>query len=419
VFGALAGVLVATGMRDPTAVTDTLFALAHPEMGGARIPKGRRDLSAQWFDLRRRYTTPALALATGAGAATTVAAPPPSAPVHPPAGPAPAPAPVPAASSQAEKQRKAAIEAAVKQATTGGDASVRADMEATVLAAGKTLAEWFSGLVPDAKFLGKSIAASGGAISGVHQELYERLQMAEQALLNLHPGRTAAQLGADLGLNGISGVRIPKKATGGTLPSNHCFGLAVDINASTNPFVGNEKPTLKKHATDAQKAQYQADLQQRSPRVVERAMLLLHQEKFDVENITVPRGPGTETGRLWEIHHRASETFAEYLRLADDLDGKRFADLVAELHKSGKDDRPLEWWRQRVADDRRNIRHWDFEHHTSPQTGGYMDLPKELVEALVRAGLLWGGSYGGAKDIMHFDWRGGTIRNRVKATAAK
>jgi hypothetical protein len=41
-----------------------------------------------------------------------------------------------------------------------------------------------------------------------------------------------------------------------------------------------------------------------------------------------------------------------------------------------------------------------------------MDLAKELVVALMNAGLLWGGEYPGAKDMMHFDWRGGTIKDR-------
>jgi hypothetical protein len=41
-----------------------------------------------------------------------------------------------------------------------------------------------------------------------------------------------------------------------------------------------------------------------------------------------------------------------------------------------------------------------------------MDLPRELVVALVGAGLKWGGQYRGAKDIMHFDLRDGPIKHR-------
>jgi hypothetical protein len=38
-----------------------------------------------------------------------------------------------------------------------------------------------------------------------------------------------------------------------------------------------------------------------------------------------------------------------------------------------------------------------------------MNLPKELVQAMVGAGLLWGGQYYGAKDLIHFDFRRGSI----------
>ena len=41
-----------------------------------------------------------------------------------------------------------------------------------------------------------------------------------------------------------------------------------------------------------------------------------------------------------------------------------------------------------------------------------MDLPRELVVALVEAGLLWGGQYRIAKDIMHFDLREGRFSTR-------
>ena len=34
---------------------------------------------------------------------------------------------------------------------------------------------------------------------------------------------------------------------------------------------------------------------------------------------------------------------------------------------------------------------------------GFLDLDKDLVEALKKAGLGWGGDYTGAKDFMHFE----------------
>ena len=34
---------------------------------------------------------------------------------------------------------------------------------------------------------------------------------------------------------------------------------------------------------------------------------------------------------------------------------------------------------------------------------GFLDLDKDMVEALKAAGLGWGGDYAGAKDFMHFE----------------
>ena len=43
---------------------------------------------------------------------------------------------------------------------------------------------------------------------------------------------------------------------------------------------------------------------------------------------------------------------------------------------------------------------------------GFTDLTTELVSPLTgAAGLTWGGQYNTGKDLMHFDWRRGTIRN--------
>ncbi|NJL87172.1 MAG: M15 family metallopeptidase [Leptolyngbyaceae cyanobacterium SM1_1_3] len=34
---------------------------------------------------------------------------------------------------------------------------------------------------------------------------------------------------------------------------------------------------------------------------------------------------------------------------------------------------------------------------------GFLNLPKDLVEAMTGAGLEWGGDWKGAKDFMHFE----------------
>jgi hypothetical protein len=337
---------------------------------------------------------------------STAAAPPPP-PPKPKPKPTPAPTPKPATTSASTKsamsdaERAKFIAMAVTQAKTAGDSADRAAIASTLRANGTDVDTWFADFVPDATFLGQHIRKSGGDVPGVHRKLLEALQRAERALLAKHPDRTAAQLGKDLGIYDIAGLRPPKKATGGTLPSFHCFGLAVDINHDTNPFVGNLKPNKKK-------PKYDEFMQNRSPRIIERAMWLLHGEKFNVETAL----KASDAGKVWDIHHRASDTLAEYLRLADDVNGQRVQSLAAESLSRG-DSRSLEEWRTRITEDRAVIKYWDFPAHKHPELTGYMDLPRELVVALAGAGLLWGGQYKTAKDMMHFDLREGPITQRI------
>jgi len=283
---------------------------------------------------------------------------------------------------------------ALAQATTAGTKADRDAIASTLIANGTSPAKWFGQVVSDASFLGRRIRASGGSAPGVHRTFLEALRQAERVLLEKHPGRTLEQLGRDFGIYDIAGIRPPMKATGGTLPSYHCFGLAVDINHDTNPFVGNMKPK----AGSSKFKEYTAN---RSPAIIGRAMWLLHGERFNVEK---PETIAEEAGRAWDQHHRASQALATYLRLADELEGERLRALVSAARGRG-DVNDLAWWKTRVKTDRAVIKHWDFQHHPRPHQLGYLDLPREVVVALVEAGLTWGGQYRTAKDIMHFDLR--------------
>jgi hypothetical protein len=418
---AAASALSASGLGTENELTDALFALVHPERGGQHIGAEHPELARDWRTLRHEYARPALGASHAATQVPTSAAPPTAEAV--PAVDAATIKPAKAATGakhMTDDEKQKALANALKQVTTVGSAPVRATIADMLRYNGVADEDtWWSGMVFNATFLDIPIQPSGGSVPGVHSELHERLVKAENKLLARFPGLTKAQIASKMKIYEVSGVRPPKNATGRNSPSHHCFGLAIDINHPTNPFLGNDKPKKPKPQHNRpvppeEVAKYDATMQNRSPRIVERAMLLLRGEKFNVEAaIAVPRGPGSEAGRLWEIHHRASETLAEYLRLADDLNGETLKDLV-DARRHGGDDRDLNYWRQRIAEDRANIKHWDFEHHKAPETGGYMDLKKELVEALVDEGqLLWGGSYVGAKDMMHFDWRRGTIKRNL------
>jgi D-alanyl-D-alanine carboxypeptidase len=312
-----------------------------------------------------------------------------------------------------DAERVKLIDAALKQATTAGKEEDRRAIAATLRDNHADPATWFAGIVPDATFLGRQIRASDGEVPGVHRALFDALKRAERTLLDNHPGRTAEQLGNDLGIRDIGGLRPPKKATGRTgreQPSLHCFGLAIDINSDTNPFVGlkmpNRKTYKKKFKKDMTDEQYKEFMANRSPRIIGRAMRLLHGERFNVESdFKTASGKlvsESGAGAAWDIHHRASETLAEYLRLADDVESQRVQKLVADARSHGEPE-SLAWWKNRITTDRSVLKHWDFPRHPDPWKRGYMDLPRELVVALVEAGLRWGGQFRSAKDIMHFD----------------
>jgi hypothetical protein len=317
------------------------------------------------------------------------------------------PAPGSSRAPMSDSQRSKLVAAAYKQAMTAGTAGDRQAIAATLKANGTDAKTWFRDMVPNATFLGQRIRASGGSAPGVHRALYEALKRAERRLLDANPGRTPEQLGRQMGIYDIAGLRPPKKATGGSLPSFHCFGLAIDINHDTNPFVGNMKP-------DKNSPRYAEFSANRSPRMIERAMWLVEGEQFNVEGKALAKQlENSSAGKAWDIHQRASRALAEYLRLADDVDGSRLRELVANAQLRGEKQN-LDWWKNRIVTDRKVIKHWDFPDHKHPQRSGYMDLPRELVVALADAGLLWGGMYRTAKDIMHFDLRDGPIRHRPK-----
>jgi hypothetical protein len=366
---------------------------------------GEHRRAAEVADLKPRPDVPYLTLTPAGGGPQPASRP----------TPAPTPSPTPKVTpssggasrqgSMSDAKRAELIAAALTQATTAGEKADQMAIAATLRANDTDPATWFTSIVPDATFLGRQIRASGGKVPGVHRALFDALKRAERTLLDDHPGRTAEQLGNDLGIYDIAGVRPPKKATGGALPSYHCFGLAVDINSNTNPFVGNQKAKSEKFKPN------------RSPRIIERAMWLLRGERFDVETNLRTGSGSSGAGAAWDIHHRASETLAEYLRLADDVQSQRVRKLVADARSRG-DIESLAWWKSWITTDRSMLKHWDFRRHPNPEKRGYMDLPRELVVALVGAGLMWGGQFRSAKDIMHFDLREGPIKHRPKGMSS-
>jgi hypothetical protein len=321
-----------------------------------------------------------------------------------------------------------ALEARVKRA--GKLEFQREDTEEVLAAAGKTVKDWYSDIV-EGSFLGIPLK--------VHKELAERLDRAQSALVGDATINPTEQSAADLGKTlkmyaSKSDMRAPKAATGGTKLSLHTFGLAVDLNYAGNPMVGNKKPAKpgKDHTPEDDK-RYATAMAARTPRLVERAMWLMKSKAFDIEaENAVSRGKN-DVGAAWDAHREASDALVAYLRLAADVESTAFADRVKACGEPTgvKWDQPttgawwndVAWWKKRVTDDKGLADTYDFSedaHHGKAVKTGYMDLAKEVVVALVGAGLYWGGQYGeGAKDIMHFDWRSGGDAAKINEARGK
>lgn len=72
----LVAVQIATGKRDPNALTDFVFFRRHPELKGARLGKGQEALMGEWRQIRDQVVRPVLGkLAGGPAPAPTVPAP--------------------------------------------------------------------------------------------------------------------------------------------------------------------------------------------------------------------------------------------------------------------------------------------------------------------------------------------------------
>src|SRR5262249_52914496 len=143
----------------------------------------------------------------------------------------------PTTTGMSKEQKDKAIKAAVAQALTGGkEAADREAVAKDLTDSGTNAQAWFSGMVPDATFLGITIAASGGGKApGVHQELNKVLKAAEKELQARYPGESLHEIARKLGVHDVKGLRPPKKATGGRRPRKHRFGRGIDINYRENP----------------------------------------------------------------------------------------------------------------------------------------------------------------------------------------
>jgi hypothetical protein len=251
----------------------------------------------------------------------------------------------------------------------------------TLAHAGTTQAAWEANLVRNATFLGVNIRR------GIHQELVDRLTLAETYLRAQHSGSPDADIVNLIGLYSISGLRAPRNSVGGNSITNHAYGIAIDVNYRGNPFIGRSA------AVDE---------------IIARATELMRGTAF---HIRVRQG-----GTLEEIRARfedASNALRDYFNMRND---RQAVTDALEARGLPTDDEAVAQRMAQIQNDYTNtdlLRDFATTDPQNPrdQAAGFMDLTPELIEALGnQAGLYWGGQYGTGKDMMHFDWRRGTVR---------
>lgn len=299
------------------------------------------------------------------------------------------------------------------------DIRAKIDIAVELKRAGLTPEAWFSKLYPSAKFLGVTIRGNQKVYQkqgwgGVHAELYERLKVAEQLLMD-ETGLTADELGKEMGIKRIGGLRHPKPATGsGTGVGLHSYGLAIDISSTKAP-----NPYLGKHKTND------------SAPVVKRATQLINGGAFDIRS-KAPAGEGKkradkrldQASKMFDLLSSASNAMKVYFQFRETEqvtlpDGQLLElDTLASAYSLATGEELLsvaEWQEQMKADyDMLHSKKTDFGEKMDPAKG-FIGLDKRMVMAMVKAGLSWGGLLEQAKDIMHFDYRDGTIKRRPVA----
>jgi hypothetical protein len=245
--------------------------------------------------------------------------------------------------------------------------------------------QWFAD-VHTVRFLGHSAT--------VHKRLADRLTKAEAAL----QGETAPPDGWVR--EGHSTLRPPREGL-------HSFGLAIDLNPHSNPWLVNPNDA---NATLNEGAAQSAAV----ARAVDRAVLLIlgrppAEEKFFAR--PKEKDKDARVTASYEKLEESSAALVRYLGLDAEDKKKELADLVEALGPKNPKGRSAQTWRNLITADRAALQKAGQPKHWTDPTKGFLDLDKRLVAAMTDstgAGLTWLGddTIASGRDIMHFDLRG-------------
>ena len=383
---AAATVLAAQGVNDEINLTDALFTLVHPELGGKRIPAGREDLKRNWRTLRSTHAKPILRQAAAGkappGKASDSTKPgeptvPPEPTEKPTTGPGPkaVPKPAPTGATDAESEYEA-FNANIKRvfANYGGLKGYKKlrDLYAGREESAGNAAGWLNQLEFGTPFCGTKL-------DGIHPTLSSALSKVDERCTEL-----AAQVRAAKVEMKFEGKFQPRVATVKERKlSDHALGLALHLNYKSNPFVGRNKAATK---------------------IIEEIAAAAGQDKFWK---SVSQGGKSQKAirSAYEAYAKASDAVAAYFKAADVLAkaeqaGTLDADGKAELAKRRKEEAILRATDFAMSGGATRDPRQGFFAHTANVDG---DPMWGIIEQLTTvAKLQWGGMYGGGKDLHHF-----------------
>jgi hypothetical protein len=373
-----AAAMIGKGQRDETDLTDALFAIVHPELGGKAIPAGQTTLQQHWLSLRSRVVRPALAAVRPATTTT------PAGPVTAPAtksAPAPAgkakgkkdkkvkdtgPTPAQVAAHPAEAAEWDQLKDRVKAAFPGGFARYLAvrGLYAKRLK-GETPVAWLNALDFDFEFCGQHLA-------GLDPRLTARLTAVQDEAAAIIAEVRAA--GAPVAFQGAFQPR-PTTDKPDSL-SDHALGLALHLNYKNNPYIGRKGKTSSAAAVIIEKIAAGAG----------------HDDFWKSVGAQKKQSAHDRIVTNYHAYATVSDAVAAYFRAMDKLEGQELEDRKAEyaVVKSANAGR-----------DPKN----GFYLHTANTAG---DPMLKLVLLLAeKAGLQWGGIYNSRpKDLHHFALKG-------------
>jgi hypothetical protein len=241
----------------------------------------------------------------------------------------------------------------------------------------ETPQSWFSGIVPNARFLGLPIQKSDDSVApGVHRVFLDRLQEAERILMK-NAGLSSPEEAADFyGIVKITGLRQPKLSNSGEVPSLHAYGLAVDINGKNNPYIQEaHEDVIIQHATQ----------------LILGTEIKLRKSKKDLS-----------VKQVFDEMVVVNGALHKYFALKDDPEA--FAKAVADngAGRSHEDWTKLFEEDLKLSDPDRS-KNSDIKNVREPG-GTLINFQLQFIEAMIAADISWGGMMH-SPDTMHFDYR--------------